>query len=268
MTEYGAKFVGSGAPPGIEDKRFVVFGASGGLGTVLVKALSSAGARVVAHGGSNVGALEDLSLLPGVDATLIADLKSPDGVIAVIERAVHSWHGFDAMVYCAAVNPTAASVRDLAYDDLDAMIAVNQSGAFAAVKESIPYLATSASGCIVLVSSVFGIETPAHRSVYGMTKHALTGLVQAVSKEEGEHLRINALCPGPAWGENVRRMIAVHSAETQMTPEQYVRERLQRIPAGRFAELSEIADVTMLLCSDSTRYINGTIIKMTGGAVE
>ena len=253
---------------GLKGTKGLLLGATGGLGLPMARELVSLGAELFVHGNSDSAALATLRTLPGVTGRL-ADLSDYEGVGRLFAE-VDTWceGSLDFMVYSAGVNPTAEPVSDIEVADWASAIDVNLTGAFYALKFGLPLLRASGHGKIVLISSIFGIESAANRGAYGAAKHGLTGLVQTVAREEGGVVQINALCPGPAWGENVRRIFVQHAKERDISLEDYVKERVAKIPAGRFLEPEELARATAVLCSRYSDYINGETIKITGGASE
>ncbi len=251
----------------LDGRTGLVLGATGGLGRAIVSELVSHRARLFVHGGRNKTALDDLMDLEGVENGGLADLTDHVASQAFFD-AVTTWCGgsLGFLVYCVGVNPTAASLVDIAVADWDLTLNVNLRGAFVALQHAVPLIRHADPGKIVLVSSIFGIEAPANRAAYAAAKHGLTALVQCLSKEEGPRLHINALCPGPAWGENVMHIFVEHARARGISVEEYAKERGQRIPAGRFMEPMEFARVVALFCSRATDYVSGECIEITGGA--
>jgi NAD(P)-dependent dehydrogenase (short-subunit alcohol dehydrogenase family) len=247
----------------------VILGATGGLGQPIAQAMSDAGMRLFVHGRSNVTRLEDLKVLPGVERTALADVRSYDE-IGELAASIASWCDgrLDAFVYVVGVNPTAATVSQLTVTDWDLTVNVNLRGAFLTTQALIPYLSEGDGGHIVLVSSIFGLQSPPNRAAYSASKHGITGLVQSLAREEGSHLHINALAPGPAWGENVRHIFAEHAQREGITVEEYTRRRFERIPMRRFLNPDELANIILFFCSPRSSYINGQVIAVTGGAYE
>lgn len=257
----------------VPGSRGVVVGATGGLGHEIVRTLAGAGMRLFVHGGRNQQALDDLCDTEGVEDGALADLRSESEVRDLCHR-IRGFAGdtLDAFVYAAGLNPTAAPTRTVSLKDWDDTMAVNVRAVFVMLQELIPLLAAPSAnqprGHVVLLSSVFGLQSPGNRVAYGASKHALTGLVQSVSKEEGDRLQINAIAPGPVWGDNVRHIFADHARQKGVTVEEYVKARTQRIPVRRFLEARELASLTLFLCSPYSAYVTGQVIAQTGGAVE
>ena len=254
---------------GLQGATGVVLGATGGLGRPIVEAMSDVGMRLFVHGRSNVIRLEDLKVLPGVERTALADVRSHDE-ITELATSIAGWCGgrLDAFVYVVGVNPSAATVSQLTVTDWDLTVNVNLRGAFLTTQALMPYLSAAEGGHIVLISSIFGLLSPANRAAYSASKHGITGLVQSLAREEGSRLHINALAPGPAWGENVRHIFAEHAQREGISVEEYTQSRFGRIPMRRFMNPDELANTVLFFCSPRSSYINGQVVAVTGGAYE
>lgn len=256
----------------VKGLKIAVIGATGTIGRVVAQTLGNGGARLFLHGLRNREAMENLKAsVASTDGVGFADLTLEGETISLFSQIATTWGGkLDGLVVCLGINPTAAPIRDLTLRDWQGTISVNLTAPFLCVKHAIPILRNSGRGSIVLLDSIFGVESPANRGAYGAAKHGLAGLVQTVSKEEGGSpgLRINAICPGPLWGPNVHQIFVKHAAETHTSIEDYVKQRIARIPAGRFAQEQDVANLARFLCSDESSYISGQLVRLTGGASE
>lgn len=242
----------------------LVLGATGDLGVAVAERLRDRGDDLIVHGHTNRIRLDEVARSVGALQSYLCDTTDETALAEVfgsIER-------LDNLIYCSAINTSVARVADLPLEEWRSIIDVNLTGAFLAVKHAMTALSASDDPSVVLVSSVFGLETPARRSAYGASKHGLNGLVQAVTREEGSWLRINSVCPGPMWSDNLRRMLERHAEAESISVEEYVMQRLADVPAKRFMELNECAAVVAFLCSPDASFVRGESIRITGGAVQ
>lgn len=242
----------------------LIIGASGELGTAIAHILAAKGHNLVLHGHSNVTHLNNIADEVGALTVVTGDMKEEEQIKSVIEQS-NSPDKISGLVYAAGINPTADTVENTSSAIWADTLAVNLTGAFLCIKHSLPHLRTQAPSAIVIVSSVFGISSPANRSAYGASKHGLTGLVQSVAKEEGERVRINGVCPGPMWSENVRNIFSRHAKSVGISVEDYVKQRRSQIPYGRFLELKECASVVSFLLSNESSFLTGEMIRLSGG---
>ena len=252
-------------------KRVLVIGATGALGSEVARKFGLEGWRVMLHGFTNADRLRELrGEVEEVEDGLTADITDAEQVAALYARVAEHWGGeLDALAVCTGINPTAALIRDTDLSLWRKVIDVNLTGPFIVVKGALPLMTSAGGGSIVLISSIFGTEAPTNRGAYSAAKHGLTGLVQSVCREEASNgVRINGVAPGPAWSANVYRIFTEHARTAGMSMEAYVKQRVERIPAGRFVEPSEIGALVVALCDDSMPFVNGQVIKQTGGAIE
>jgi len=244
--------------------RALIFGATGELGRVVAGQLAEDGYSLSVHGRLNVQILRELvSTLPST-TSYQGDVNNEDGVRSVVRDSAQDGD-LEVLVYCAGVNLLAKPIAETSTADWQETLDTNLTGAFFAVREAIPFLRET-NGRIVIVSSIFGIESPVNRGSYSVSKHGLAGLVQSVAREEGQFLTINGVCPGPMWTENVRKIFVRHAMEEGISSEEYAKERLSTIPAGRFGTLQECANVISFLVSPRASFINGELVRITGGS--
>jgi NAD(P)-dependent dehydrogenase (short-subunit alcohol dehydrogenase family) len=243
----------------------LIVGATGDLGRAIAQDFSARGARLVLHGNKNLQGLEQLGGEVEAVATIATDLTCPGACERLVEEASPTDDPIDTLIVASGYNRSAATVAETTDQELHHTVEVNVIVPFRLVRSAIPHVGAQ-NGAMVLVSSVFGINAPANRAAYAVAKHGIAGLVQSVAKEEGARLRINAICPGPIWSEGASRIFAEHARHEHIDFEDYLHQRLDPIPAGRFATPAECAAVCWMLSSGDASYINGQLIPVTGGA--
>jgi NAD(P)-dependent dehydrogenase (short-subunit alcohol dehydrogenase family) len=208
--------------------------------------------------GRDAGALRETcaGAPDGAISIIEADLAEPAGAQSVVEAALAlegTWH---IVVNCAGVaanNP----IGGIGVADWRQAFAVNVDAPFIICQGMAGSLAASGSGRIVNVSSHSG-RRPQHGSAaYSASKAALQMLTQSLAVELGPHqVTANAICPTVFLSEMGRRLWSdpdVTAAKTDL------------IPAKRFGEINEIADLVLFLVSDHAAFVNGAVIGIDGG---
>jgi 3-oxoacyl-[acyl-carrier protein] reductase len=114
-------------------------------------------------------------------------------------------------------------------------------------------------GVIINVSSCVGETGNAFQAVYSATKAGLAALSKSLAREvsalsEEHAIRILSIAPG-----------FIETEMTDTVPEKFRQEYLKAIPANRFGNVNEVAEVVAFLLSDNASYINGTNININGG---
>ena len=177
----------------LSGKTALVVGASSGIGLSTANLFADAGARVHAAARRREAIQEGTGER---DVTAHAlDISDPGAVWRVVEE-VGQAHGLDVLVVAAGMNLPERRLEQLTAERWDAMISVNLSGAFYAVRAALPYLRAS-RGLVVLISSVSGRWPDASGPAYQASKAGMTELAHAAGFEEHTNgVRFTALLPG------------------------------------------------------------------------
>ena len=144
-------------------------------------------------------------------------------------------------------------------NEIDRMLQVNLKAPIMICKAVMKQFLLNKRGVIINVSSCVGETGNAFQAVYSATKAGLAALSKSLAREvsalsDKHAIRILSIAPG--------------FIETEMTtkvPENFRQEYLKAIPANRFGNVNEVAEVVAFLLSDNASYINGTNININGG---
>ena len=185
----------------------VVTGGGRGLGRSYAELLASKGAKVVVNdlGGSIRGeeivadpAQEVVEAIRAAGGEAIANRDSvttPEGAAAIVGAALGEWGRIDALINNAG-NVRYGSIRDISYEDFQAVIDVHLMGSFNMVKAAFPHMLDAGYGRIVLTSSIGGIYGNATVVNYGMSKSSMIGLANIASLEgEAHNVKANVIVP-------------------------------------------------------------------------
>ncbi|KAK3045968.1 hypothetical protein LTR09_012511 [Extremus antarcticus] len=185
----------------------------------------------------------------------VADVSSSDACSNFVNSTVSSLGRLDLVFNCAGVNPTAYPLEDMTDVYFNKLVDTNLKGTFNITRAAIPHLKAGAS--IVNVSSIMGVSAAKHYAVYCATKWAVVGFTKAMALELGQkQIRINAVAPGYI---NTPTNAGVVAGE--------VKAQEEKVAMGRMGQPEEVADVVAFLFSDESRYMNGSIVEITGGRV-
>ena len=177
----------------LSGKTALVIGASSGIGLSTAVLFADAGARVHA-GARRREAIEEGA--GGRDVVAHALDISDEGAVRRVVEEVGEADGIDVLVVAAGMNFPERRLEQLTAQSWDAMISVNLSGAFYAVRAALPYLRAS-RGLVVLISSVSGRWPDASGPAYQASKAGMTELAHAAGFEEHQNgVRFTALLPG------------------------------------------------------------------------
>jgi NAD(P)-dependent dehydrogenase (short-subunit alcohol dehydrogenase family) len=177
----------------LSGKTTLVIGASSGIGLATVNIFADAGAKVHAAA-RRKEAIEEGTGERDVTAHAL-DISDREAVWRTVEE-VGDADGIDVLVVASGMNFPERRLEQLTADAWDAMISVNLSGAFYAIRASLPYL-RAARGLVVLISSVSGSWPDMSGPAYQASKAGMTELAHAAGFEEHQRgVRFSAVLPG------------------------------------------------------------------------
>ena len=212
----------------------------------MAEAFLSAGHRVAVTARSGEGPEGSLTVRADVN-----DGESLDSAIAEVEAKLGP---IEVLVANAGITKDTLILR-MSDEDFEQVINTNLSGVFRVVKRAIKSMVKARFGRIVLISSVVGLYGSAGQVNYSSAKAGLVGFARSLTRElGGRGITTNVVAPGFIETD----MTAVLSEDQRST-------YMAAIPAGRFAEPSEVANVVRWLASDDAAYISGAVLPVDGG---
>jgi 2-dehydro-3-deoxy-D-gluconate 5-dehydrogenase len=150
-----------------------------------------------------------------------------------------------------------APVADHPDEAWDKVMAVNLDAQFILTREIGKKMLERGSGKIVFTCSLLSFQGGINVPGYAASKGALSSLIKAFANEwAGKGININGIAPG---------YIATDNTKALREDENRSRSILERIPAGRWGEPTDLAGPVVFLCSEAASYINGTILTVDGG---
>ncbi len=245
----------------LADKVAIVTGAARGIGEAIALKLAEHGASVAFtyisdSSAEKAKALEAKLIALGVQAKAYqsnaGDFKQCEDFV---NNVVKEFGKIDICVNNAGISKDNLLLR-MSPEQWDDVIAINLTSVFNMTKQVIRPMMKAKSGTIINMSSIIGISGNAGQSSYAASKAGIIGFTKSIAKEMGSrNIRCNAIAPG--------------FIETDMTG--YLKEGdaaekyRSSIPLGRFGSGEDIADATLFLASDLSRYITGQAISVCGG---
>jgi 3-hydroxybutyrate dehydrogenase len=252
-------------------KTAVITGPTSGIGLGIARALAKAGMDVMLNGLSDKGEVEqtrsEIEETYGVRTSYSpADMSKPGDIIQMIEEARAQFGKVDVLVNNAGIQHVEA-IETFPVDKWDAMIAINLSSAFHAMRAVVPQMRAHKWGRIINIASAHALVASPFKSAYVAAKHGILGLTKTVALETAEHgITVNAICPGYVLTPLVQRQIPETARARGLTEEQVVRDVLLHAqPTRRFVTTEQIGALALFLCSSAAASITGAALPIEGG---
>jgi NAD(P)-dependent dehydrogenase (short-subunit alcohol dehydrogenase family) len=239
-------------------------GSATGMGKATAARMAREGARVVLADINLDAVLEnarDISAAGGDAVAVRMDIANESEVCEGVEFALKSYGRIDVLQnYAAAFQPEVIgedSKTDLLNLDLkvyDATMSVNLRGFVLTCKYVVPHMIEAGGGSIINTSSIAGLYPEPIRQAYSISKAGVNMLTLSIATVYGRRgIRCNAICPGLVM--------------SRVTTGPYI-DLIRRHTLTPFAgQPEDIADLSVFLASDESRYITGSIIRIDGGVL-
>ncbi len=245
-------------PFNLNGKIAVVTGANTGLGQAMAVALANAGARIALVGRSEPTETEALIKAGSGECTVVmADLSSASVANGVIEQAEAQLGPVDILVNNAGIIRREDAL-DFTEADWDDVLATNLKVPFFLAQAAAKSMVTGArGGKIINVASLLSLQGGIRVASYTASKSGLAGLTRLLANEwAAKGINVNAIVPGYFATNNTQALRA--------DPERN-RQILERIPAGRWGEPSDLGGAAVFLAAAASDYVHGTLIPVDGG---
>ena len=251
----------------LKGKAAIVTGSTSGIGLGIARALAGAGCHVMLNGFGEASAIEAerarIADEFGVRTAFNgADMAKPAEIERMVEATTRELGRVDILVKNAGIQHT-APVERLPVERWDAVIAINLSAAFHAIRAAVPQMRERNWGRIINIASAHGLE----KAAYVTAKHGLVGLTKVVALETATTgITCNAICPGWVLTPLVEKQITDRAAREGIPVDRAKSELLgEKQPSHEFATPEQIGGLAVFLCSPAADQIRGAALPIDGG---
>ena len=231
----------------------LVTGASRGIGRAIARELAGEGYAVCVNYCQHRQEAEELAeelRRGGQDAIAVqADVASRSAVDAMVRTVERELGPVTLLVNNAGL------FQDMDDETWDRFFAVNVGGAKNAIQAVLPHMLSEKTGCIVNLTSIWGLRGASCEVAYAATKAALVGLTRSLALELApSHIRVNAVAPGSIETDMVRML----GPETRDL-------LIEETPLGRLGTPEDVAHAVAFLASEKASFLTGQILTADGG---
>ena len=238
----------------------LVTGAARGIGAAIAKRLAKDGYAVALNYNKSREKAEALAAsiheTGGKAVAVQADVAEGRQVELMFAKIREELGEVDLLV-CNAGIAGQAQIQDLTEERWHEFFAVNVDGCFHSIQYALPYMLKEHKGCIITISSIWGLRGASCESAYSATKAAIIGLSRSLANELAPTgIRVNCLAPGVI--------------DTEMMEEFSLEEKealVEETPLGRLGKPEDIAEAVSFLASDAASFITGQVLTCDGGFI-
>ena len=238
----------------------IVTGGSKGLGEAMAVGLASAGASIVVtsrNAEEASAAAAQIAADFGRPAIAFeADVTSTEDCARVVAETMTRFGRIDALINNAGIN-IRGPIEELTLEQFQQVQNINVDGVWLMSQAVIPHMKSAGYGRIINLASTLGLVGLADRTPYATSKGAVVQMTRALGLELAKSgVTCNAICPGPFLTP-----MNVPIAEDEQTKKFIV----GAVAMERWGELREIQGAAILLASEASSYITGSMLTVDGG---
>ena len=243
----------------IEDGRVaLVTGGGRGIGRAVAVRLANEGANVAVSYRSNDSAAEEVAeevKAAGARCEIFkGDVASPEDVDALFEGVGEALGPVEILVNNAGLTRDNLMMR-MKESEFDEVLGTNLKGTYLCTRAALRPMIRARWGRVINVSSVVGLVGNAGQANYAASKAGIIGFTKSVAREVAQRgITANVVAPG--------------YVETELTgslPEKVKDQIKDQVPAGRFGEAGEVAEVVAFLAGEGAGYVTGQTVAVDGG---
>ena len=238
----------------------LVTGASRGIGQGIALELARQGWDVCVNYLQRQQAAQETAAIIrdlGQNAAVVrADVADGGAVEAMARQAERELGPISLLVNNAGIAGQ-MQFQDITDEQWNRYLAVNLGGARNAIRAVLPWMLSEKRGCIVNISSIWGLRGASCETAYACTKAALIGLTRSLALELAPSgIRVNCVAPG-----------VIDTDMVQVLGQETLRDLAEQTPLGRLGTPEDVAHAVAFFASDRASFLTGQVLGADGGFI-
>ncbi len=232
----------------------LITGASRGIGKEIARRLAQDGNAVIVNYNKSEEQAQKLQQENPNIEIYKADVSQREEVHKMIENILNKYGKIDVLVNNAGISESKV-FTDVTDEDWNKIINTNLYSAFCVTQEVLPNMIHNKKGCIINISSVWGIVGASCETIYSIAKAGMDGMTKSLAKELGpSNIRVNSIAPG-----------IIDTDMNKKLTSNDIKNIEEEIPLGKIGKTIDIARCVKWILEDE--YTTGQIISVNGGWV-
>ncbi|SDG20441.1 SDR family NAD(P)-dependent oxidoreductase [Epilithonimonas hungarica] len=245
----------------LKNKVAIITGAASGIGKAQALLFAKEEAKVVVVDLNLDGIQDTVSEIKAKGGQAIgvqANLTNDDDISNLVEKVISEYGEISILLNTAGLFDQYKSLLNTDESLWNKMLDVNITSLYKITSKVLPHMLEKKFGVIVNIASGAGLIAGGGGIGYTSTKHAVIGFTKQLNFDYGtQGIRANAIAPGLIETPMVKAVID--------DPNSGVMDAVSKLPAGRYGQPGEVADLSLFLASDDSRYIYGAVVPIDGG---
>lgn len=234
------------------NKIVLITGASRGIGREIAKSLSQKGYQIIANYNKSLEQAQKLRE-ENINIDIYkADVSNREEVHKMVQYIIKKYHKIDILINNAGISESKV-FTDVTDQDWNNMINNNLYSAFCTTQEVLEEMIKRKEGCIINISSIWGIVGSSCETIYSITKAGIDAMTKSLAKELGpSNIRVNSIAPG-----------IIDTDMNKIYNKKEIEDIKKEIPLEKIGKTADIAKCVNWLVEDE--YTTGQIISINGG---
>lgn len=245
----------------LQNKVALITGAGSGMGKAQAILFAKEGAKVIAADVNLKGVeqtAEEIKSAGGDAYAIKIDVSNKNSVEEGVKNAIEKYGQIDILSNTAGILDDYKPTLDTTEELWDRIMGINLKGVYHMTNAVLPHMLKKEKGVIVNIGSIASFVAGGGGAAYTAAKHAIAGYTKQLSFDYGQKgIRANAIAPGAVETGMTKDIFAEGAAE--------VMSSVNSVPAGRYGQPEEIANVALFLASDDSSFMHGAIVPVDGG---